>query len=143
MTSENQQIYRVADVEVDLSGGCLKRGGIDQPLRERSFQVLSYLIEHRDRRVTKTELIENIWQGVAVTDDAIVQCIADIRRALADDYQNPRFIKTFPRVGYRFISPVEHSSQDTITTVKTEEVTSFEIEVNEDTLPQKIGRAHV
>jgi tetratricopeptide (TPR) repeat protein/DNA-binding winged helix-turn-helix (wHTH) protein len=139
VTSESEQVYRVADVEIDLSGVCLKRGGIEQPLRERSFQVLRYLIEHRDRRVTKDELIENIWQGTAVTDDALVQCIADIRRALADDYQNPRFIKTFPRVGYRFISPVEHGSRNLFTTVTTEEVTSFEIEVREETPPQLPG----
>ena len=136
MTSASEQIYRVADVEIDVSGGCLKRGGIDRPLRERSFQVLRYLIEHRNRRVSKHELIENIWQGAAVTDDALVQCIADIRRALADDYQNPRFIKTYPRVGYRFISPVEPGSRDMFMTVRTEEVTSFEIEVKAETLPQ-------
>ena len=140
MKLASQQIYHVDDVEIDFTCISLKRGGVEQPLRERSFQVLKYLIEHRDRRVTKSELIENVWQGAAVTDDALVQCIADIRRALGDDYQSARFIKTFPRVGYRFISPLEQGSADLLTTVRTEEVTSFEIEVKEETLPWQTDR---
>ena len=72
--------------------------------------MLLYLVEHRDRVVNKEELIENIWQGVAVTDNGLMQCITDIRRALGDDSRQPRFIKTVPRRGYRFIAPVEPQS---------------------------------
>jgi DNA-binding winged helix-turn-helix (wHTH) protein len=68
---------------------------------------LLYLLKGRERLVTKEELFENIWKDAAVTDNALLQCIFDIRKALGDDSRNPRFIKTFPKVGYRFISPVE------------------------------------
>jgi len=68
--------------------------------------VLVYILERRDRIVGKEELIENFWNDTAVTDNAVVQCIAEIRRALGDDPRGPRFIKTIPKVGYRFVATV-------------------------------------
>jgi tetratricopeptide (TPR) repeat protein len=52
-------------------------------------------------------LIEHIWEGAAVTDNTLEQCLAEIRRVLGDDSRHPRFIKTVPRAGYRFIGAVE------------------------------------
>ena len=99
-------VYRFDDVEVDRSAGCLKRGGVEQHLRQQSFQLLLYLIEHRQRLVGKEELIENLWRDAAVTDNAVVQCIKEIRKALGDDPHEPRFIRTIHKVGYRFIASV-------------------------------------
>ena len=65
--------------------------------------MLLFLLERRERLVTKEELFEHIWEGAAVTDNALLQCIFDIRKLLGDDARHPRFIKTFPKVGYRFI----------------------------------------
>src|SRR5437868_7280750 len=103
----DKPIYRFDDVEVDASGGTVSRGGQAHYLRQQTFQVLLYLLEHRDRIVNKEELITHIWQGAAVTDNALVQCIADIRRALGDDWRQPRFVKTLPKSGYRFIGAVK------------------------------------
>ena len=122
------QLYRIADIEIDRARGALRRAGRELPLREQSLQVLLYLIEHRERRVTKEELIENVWRGTAVTDDALVQCIKDIRRALGDDYQRPRFIKTVPKVGYRFIGELEQVETVPEMSVTTEENTTVQIE---------------
>lgn len=107
MNSPEKQIYRFEDVEVNLLHSSLKRGEQEHHLRRKTFQVLIYLLEQRERLVTKNELIENIWKDTAVTDDTLVQCIKEIRRALGDDSHQPRFIKTIPKAGYRFISPVE------------------------------------
>src|SRR5271155_1728888 len=63
----NRPIYRCEDVEVDPSRGCLKRGGLEQHLRQQSFHLLLYMIERRQRLISKEELIENFWQGAAVT----------------------------------------------------------------------------
>ena len=52
--------------------------------------------------VTKSELIESVWADIAVTDDSLVQCIADIRRALGDDAH--KIVQTFPKKGYRLDS---------------------------------------
>ena len=100
-------IYRFNDIEIDVAQGCVRRAGQAIYLRQQTFQVLLYLLRWRERLVTKEELFENIWKDAAVTDNALLQCIFDIRKTLGDDSRNPRFIKTFPKVGYRFISPVE------------------------------------
>src|SRR5580704_4095387 len=106
VVKESRLIYRFEDIEVDASRGCLKRGGEEQHLRSQSFHLLLYLLNHRQTLVRKEELIENFWQGAAVTDNTLVQCIKEIRRALGDHPRDPRFIKTFHKVGYRFIAPV-------------------------------------
>jgi tetratricopeptide (TPR) repeat protein len=99
-------IYRCEDVEVDPSLGCLKRGGFEQHLRQQSFHLLLYMLERRQRLISKEELIENVWQGAAVTDNAVVQCIKEIRKALGDDPHEPRFIRTIHKLGYRCIASV-------------------------------------
>ncbi len=100
-------IYRFEDVEVDCFQVCIKKSGKEQPVRQQSFHVLLYLLEHRERLISKEELIETFWQDTAVTDNALVQCIADIRKVLGDDSRHPRLIKTVPKIGYRFIGAVE------------------------------------
>jgi len=103
---ECRQIYRCEDVEIDPSLGCLKRGGLEQHLRQQSFHLLLYMIERRQRLISKEELIDNFWQGAAVTDNAVVQCIKEIRKVLGDDPHEPRFIRTIHKIGYRFIAVV-------------------------------------
>lgn len=105
------QIYRCEDVEIDPSRGCLKRGGVEQHLRQQSFHLLLYMIERRQRLIGKEELIENFWQGAAVTDNAVVQCIKEIRKVLGDDPHEPRFIRTVHKIGYRFIATVVEEPQ--------------------------------
>ncbi|MDQ4123487.1 MAG: tetratricopeptide repeat protein [Acidobacteriota bacterium] len=131
-TLTEKQIYRFQDIEVDISRGCLRRGDREEHLRQKAFQVLVYLIERRERLVTKDELIEVVWKDTAVTDDVLVQCIKEIRRVLSDSPQQPRFIKTVPKAGYRFIGSVEESFPLIPTIVQTEEITRVEIEFEED-----------
>ena len=105
-----KQIYRFNDIEVDLSRGCLTRSGEERHLRQKAFQVLVHLLERRDRLVPKRELFDDIWKDVAVTDDVLVQCVKEIRRVIGDDPQNPQYIKTVLRSGYRFIAEVTEES---------------------------------
>jgi tetratricopeptide (TPR) repeat protein/DNA-binding winged helix-turn-helix (wHTH) protein len=114
----SKQIFRFGDVEVDPAQGCLRRGGEELHLRQQTFQVMIYLLENRGRLVTKEELLANIWKETAVTDDALVQCVMDIRRAIGDDSRRPIFIKTLPKVGYRFVSPVEEHWSQPETTIE-------------------------
>jgi DNA-binding winged helix-turn-helix (wHTH) protein/TolB-like protein len=100
-------IFRAEGVDIDPQLGCVKRDGVEQPLRQQSFHVLLFLLARRFELVHKEELVGSFWHDAAVTDNALVQCIADIRRALGDDPRNPRFIKTVPRVGYRFVAKVD------------------------------------
>jgi len=112
MNSSDKQIYRFADVEVNTSQNCLKRGDEEQHLRRQAFSVLVHLLKQRQRLVTKEELMEVVWKDTAVTDDALVQCIKEIRRVIGDNSHHPRFIKTISKSGYRFIGTIEESSID-------------------------------
>jgi len=84
---------------LDLDRGSLLLDGNEIALRPKTFAVLRYLIENRDRLVSKEDLFAAVWPNVAVTDDALVQSIGELRKALGDD--GPRLIKTVPRRGYR------------------------------------------
>jgi tetratricopeptide (TPR) repeat protein/DNA-binding winged helix-turn-helix (wHTH) protein len=127
-----RQIYRFDDIEVDPAHGCLRRGGEELEVRQKSLQVLLYLLEQRHRLVTKEELIEHVWAGMAVTDDSLVQLVLEIRRHLGDDPRHPRFIKTVPKVGYRFIAPVEELLFDVPAAIEVEHHASVEIEFEEE-----------
>ncbi|MBD9527386.1 winged helix-turn-helix domain-containing protein [Paracoccus sp. PAR01] len=88
------------DVIVNFSAGTLRTAkGLDVPLRAQSFAVLRELVRHRGDVVEKDALIDAVWKGVAVTDDSLVQCISEIRRALGDTDRS--LLKTVPRRGYR------------------------------------------
>jgi TolB-like protein len=95
---------RVNGVVVDLVAETLRdRDGRPVELRPRAFAVLRHLVENPGRLVTKNELIAAVWPGLAVTDDSLVQCIHEIRRALGDEARS--VLKTVPRRGYKLASP--------------------------------------
>lgn len=89
---------------LDLDRGCLFGDGTEIALRPKTFAVLRYLLENSGRLVSKDELFDSVWPNLTVTDDALVQSIGELRRALKDD--GSRFIRTIPRRGYRFESKV-------------------------------------
>jgi len=87
-------------VVVDVAGGLVRDGnGREIPLRPQAFGLLTYLLANSGRLVSKDELMKALWPGVFVTDDSLVQCVRDVRRALNDDAQS--VLKTVPRRGYR------------------------------------------
>jgi class 3 adenylate cyclase/DNA-binding winged helix-turn-helix (wHTH) protein/tetratricopeptide (TPR) repeat protein len=71
------------------------------------FDVLMYLIEHRDRVVSNEELIEHLWAGQSIGHTALARCIIAARRAVGDNGRVQRCIKTLRHRGYRFVAPVE------------------------------------
>lgn len=106
-TGESPAIaYFFGDYELDVVRRCLMHEGRELPLRYQSFQLLLYFVELPKTLISKNELTAAIWSETSVTDNALVQCVTEIRRELNDDPRNPRFIKTFPKVGYRFIADV-------------------------------------
>jgi DNA-binding winged helix-turn-helix (wHTH) protein len=143
MKGIDQRIYRFADVEVDPAQGCLRRNGQEQYLRQQTFQVLLYLLERRDQLVTKDELIERIWQGAAVTDNALAQCVTDIRRALGDDPRQPRLIKTIPKAGYRFIGLVEEAQRNGSVTLSAREITSSRLSMKKSRQTERKNTCHL
>lgn len=107
MSTATSYGYHVEQVDIDITASCIRRGEVDHVLRYQTFQVLVYLLEHAGRVVPKEELIAEIWRDAAVTDNALTQCITEIRKALGDNRHNPIYIRTVSKVGYQFVAPVE------------------------------------
>jgi DNA-binding winged helix-turn-helix (wHTH) protein/Tol biopolymer transport system component len=102
-------IVRFATFEVDLRLGELRKNGLKIRLQEQPFQVLAMLLKHPGEVVTREDLREAVWpQDTFVDfDHALNTAVKKIRAALGDDADNPRFLETVPRRGYRFIATVE------------------------------------
>src|SRR5215471_10641973 len=75
-------------------------------LTPKAFAVLHYLVTHPDRLVTKETLLDTVWPETAISDTVVRIAIGELRRALGDTAQAPRFIATVHRRGYRFLAPV-------------------------------------
>jgi pimeloyl-ACP methyl ester carboxylesterase/DNA-binding winged helix-turn-helix (wHTH) protein/class 3 adenylate cyclase len=91
---------------LDPASGQLYGDSRPIPLAPKALSLLEYLAERPGRLVKKSELLDAVWPGVFVADGALKVCIREIRRALGDDAQSPRFIETAHRRGYRFIADV-------------------------------------
>jgi pimeloyl-ACP methyl ester carboxylesterase/DNA-binding winged helix-turn-helix (wHTH) protein len=91
---------------LDLVGGRLCRGTTPVAMTPKAFSVLHYLAARPGHLVAKKELLDAVWPGVFVGDAVLKTAIRDVRRALGDDSQTPRYIETAHRRGYRFIAPV-------------------------------------
>jgi formylglycine-generating enzyme required for sulfatase activity/DNA-binding winged helix-turn-helix (wHTH) protein len=84
--------------------GALLRDGAEVKLRPKSFETLKYLVVNGGRLIHKTELMSVLWpESVSVSDDSVMQCIRDVRRALGEE--GPQFIRTVPGRGYIFTGP--------------------------------------
>jgi len=99
--------YRFGDWILDTSCYELQRGGEAIPLRPKAFQVLAYLLAHRDRVVSKQELLESFWPGQFVEEATLNSCIMAVRKTLGDSGQTPRFVQTVRGRGFRFVAPAQ------------------------------------
>jgi predicted ATPase/DNA-binding winged helix-turn-helix (wHTH) protein len=91
---------------VDLISERLWQGEREIPLRPKTFAVLRYLLEQREKSVTTAALLQAVWPDVIVSEAVPRMCIRELRRVLGDDATHPRFIATHPRRGYRWIAPL-------------------------------------
>jgi tetratricopeptide (TPR) repeat protein/DNA-binding winged helix-turn-helix (wHTH) protein/TolB-like protein len=103
---------RLANLTIYPEQARIRRGDADVPVRAQTLRVLLYLVEHRDRLVPREELHAAIWGETAVTPDALVQCIVEIRKLLGDSSKEPRFVRTVPKLGYAFIGPLEEEATE-------------------------------
>lgn len=98
--------YSFDDVVVDCANFRIQKDGLVKTLTPRAFDLLIFFIEHRGRVIEKRELLEEVWKGAYVTDNALTKVVKELRRALGDEADAPQYIETVPRRGYRFISEV-------------------------------------
>ena len=102
----DQEIFIFGDIRVDFRRMSAWRGEEVLALEPKTFDVLRYLIHHRDRLVTKEELLDAVWKDTFVTPNVLTRAVAQLRKALGDDAFEARYIETVSRRGYRFIAPV-------------------------------------
>lgn len=100
-------IYIFGDCKLDVRRYELYRSGVMVSLGPKVFEVLLYLIRHRDQVVTKQALLEAIWPELFVSDAALMRCVAVARKAIGDDAGTRQMIKTHYGRGYRFTADVE------------------------------------
>jgi DNA-binding winged helix-turn-helix (wHTH) protein len=98
--------YRFAGFTVDVPTRRLLRDEEEIHLSPKAFDLLVTLIENRDQAVSKADLQQKLWPTTYVLDTNLASLIAEIRQALGDEADNPRFIATKHRFGYRFIGDV-------------------------------------
>lgn len=97
-------IILIGEFEIEPSTRRLRRrGGEIVHLANRPFHVLLHLVRHRDRLVTRRELIEHFWDGRDVYEDALTRCMSTVRKALDDQACPARYIETRWAEGYRFV----------------------------------------
>jgi len=103
------RICRFGLFEADLDAGILKRHGIALKIQEQPFRILSFLLERPGEIVSREELRTRLWpEGTFVEfDGSLNTALMKLRAVLNDDPENPRFVETVPKKGYRFIAPVQ------------------------------------
>jgi DNA-binding winged helix-turn-helix (wHTH) protein/tetratricopeptide (TPR) repeat protein len=99
-------VLEFADFELDDTAYELRRGRETVKLEPKVFDVLRHMIAHRERVVPKTEFLEVLWPGEYVTESALPRAVAAARKALGDDRERQRFIRTVHGRGYQFVAPV-------------------------------------
>ena len=102
----DQEVLAFGDIRVDFRRMAAWRGEEMLALEPKTFDVLRYLIEHRDRLVTKEELLDTVWKDTFVTPNVLTRAVAQLRRAMGDDAFEARYIETVSKRGYRFVAAI-------------------------------------
>ncbi len=105
----SSKLLRFANFELDLTNNELRRAGVPVKLPPQPMTLLSLLVENTGELVTRDEILQRVWSGqtFADSDRNLNVCVAQIRSALGDDADSPRYIRTVPKRGYMFLPPVE------------------------------------
>jgi Tol biopolymer transport system component/DNA-binding winged helix-turn-helix (wHTH) protein len=107
MTYRNSSAFLFDDVRVEAGTFKAFKVGNVLSLEPKALRLLIFLIENRGRLIEKEEILETIWNGTHVTENALVREIAKLRKSLGDDPKAPKYIQTVHTRGYRFIAEVE------------------------------------
>src|SRR5215469_13580416 len=112
-TPSTPRLVRFGIFEADLSAGELRKGGSKIRLQEQPLQILAMLLERPGQIVTREELRSRLWPGDTFVDfeHGVNSGVARLRDALGDSADNPHYIETLPRRGYRLIASVESPTQ--------------------------------
>jgi len=110
MTAQNSSVFLFDDVRVEPSSFRVFKGGKAVQLEPKALSLLLFLIENPGRLIEKEEILDKIWSGAFVTENALAREIAKLRKTLGDDPKAARYIQTVHTRGYRFIAEVKQSN---------------------------------
>lgn len=102
--------YYFGNSQLDIARRELRRNGDTLHVRPKVFDVLVHLLEHRDRVVSKDELLEAVWPGRIISETTLTACLKELRKTLQDTGKEKQIIKTIHGKGYRFIAELISSS---------------------------------
>src|SRR5688572_14884187 len=113
LEKRSSNVRRFATFEVDLRARELRKGGIRIRLQDQPVEILAVMLGRPGGVVTREELRERLWPAGTFVDfeHSLNAAIKRLRAALGDDADNPRFVETLHRRGYRFIAAVESEGQ--------------------------------
>ncbi len=110
-TENGHEKINFGGFRLEAESRTLWRDGAEVHLAKRPFDVLRYLIENRERVISRDELLDKFWDGCDVYDDALRKTVGAIRHALCDTGKPPRFIETRYGSGYRFIGVIKEKEK--------------------------------
>ena len=99
-------VYEFDRFRIDAAERRLLRDGAPVDVTARYFDALLLMVENPAQLISRDRFLDEAWRGIPVTDEALSQCITQLRKVLGDSPGQPRFIETVPKHGYRFIAPV-------------------------------------
>ncbi len=96
---------------IDLAAQKVSENGKELELAPNQWRLLAYFLSNPQRLLTKDMLIDAVWRGQAVTDQAVSHAVRLLRDSLGDDAKDPRYIQTVHRRGYRFIAEISEPEE--------------------------------
>ena len=124
--------YRFGPFHLDVRERRLARGDEVIPLRLKVFDTLLVLVENAGRLVTKQEILDTVWPATAVEENNLNHNVSVLRKALGEKATGQQYIETVPRVGYRFVAPVDAAEPQTAASVASVAKTRQEIRLLHD-----------
>jgi DNA-binding winged helix-turn-helix (wHTH) protein len=105
-SGSNPASLLIAGWRIDTASHCMSRGADEQRLEPKVMELLQTLAGRPGEVFSRQELLERVWHGTVVGDDALTAAVIKIRKAFCDDARKPRVIQTVPKAGYRLIAEI-------------------------------------
>lgn len=102
-----REVFRSGELRMSVAERRLQIDDVDIPIQPRCFDVLAYLLRHRDRAVGRDELVSAVWGKVDMARSSLPQCILRLRRTLSVAPSLGQAIRTVSRYGYQWTAPIE------------------------------------
>ncbi len=119
------------NIVIDTENQLLIRDGESIQLAPKVYDLLIYFCLNHDKIISKDELMDNVWSGTIVTDNAISRTLVKVRKVLADDPKKPQFIITVPKKGYRMVATFSETNGSALTESGSQSLDSHANQINE------------